>query len=108
MVGRPRDYPTRTGEPAWLPACQKAGIRWGAERMKLTFEKIFSIYLALAVLTFGYIASETKCEQSFMSAQTNTECAVVRGVVGGITWPLYWTWEGFSIGRQVLKGGDHG
>lgn len=74
--------------------------------MKLTEEKIFFIYSALAVLTFGYIASGTKCDQSFMSVQTNTECAVVRGVVGGITWPLYWTWEGFSIGRQALKGGE--
>ena len=74
--------------------------------MKLTEEKMCSTYVAIAVLTFGYIASGTKCDQSFMRVQTNTECAVVSGAVGGITWPLYWTWEGFAIGRQALKGGD--
>lgn len=73
--------------------------------MKLTFEKCFAAYWLIALLTFGYVASGTNCGPSIYSTNSGPECAVFKGMAGGALWPLYWSWEGFSIGRQALKGG---
>lgn len=73
--------------------------------MKLTAEKCFVAYWLIALLTFGYVASGTNCEPSIFSTNSRSECAALKGMMGGALWPLYWTWEGFSIGRQALKGG---
>ena len=74
--------------------------------MKLTFEKCFAAYWLIALLTFGYVASGTNCEPSIYPTNSGPECAVFKGMAGGALWPLYWTWEGFTIGRQALKGGE--
>ncbi|MCH4543153.1 hypothetical protein [Ochrobactrum sp. A-1] len=68
--------------------------------MKLTAGKCIVAYWMIALLTFGYIASAER------KVDPGVEVIAVQSVIGGVGWPLYWTWEGFSIGRQALKGGE--
>lgn len=64
--------------------------------------KYTKIYLAIALLTFGYIASGTQCEPSNFTGKDRTDCVVMKGATGGALWPLYWTWEVFSLGRNII------
>ena len=73
---------------------------------KLTFEKAFVAYLIIALLTFGYSASGVKCDPDIVRHPEGNFCKASLGVTSAIFWPLYWTWEGFSIGRQALKGDE--
>ena len=62
--------------------------------------KYIIAYGVAALLTFGYVASSSTCKESLFT--TKEECEVAKGVLGGMLWPMYWTWEGFSL----LRGDD--
>lgn len=73
----------------------------------MSFKAIIRCYAAYAfigVITFGYAASSPGCEDKFFTSKE--ECSATKGLLGASFWPLYWTWEGFAIGRQALKGGE--
>ncbi|RAK26324.1 hypothetical protein C7374_1149 [Falsochrobactrum ovis] len=71
--------------------------------MKLTFNTGIAAYLIIAMLTFGYAASSTECSNKVLEPR---DCQAFRGFVSGAAWPLYWTWEGFVLGRQARKGSE--
>lgn len=79
--------------------------------MKLTAGKCFVAYWVIALLTFGYVSTDPRfaCGKGALAPEGGMSCAVILGAtLAAPVWPVFWTWEGFSIGRQALKGGDHG
>jgi len=74
--------------------------------MKLTAGKCFVAYWVIALLTFGYAANNQEGCSFNIAKNTRTLCEATGGSIAGVFWPLYWTWEGFSIGRQAMKGGS--
>ena len=47
------------------------------------------LYAIIAVVTFGHAAANAR-QNEFVSEQAMT------GIVGGMFWPLYWSWEAFE------------
>ncbi len=76
--------------------------------MKLTAGKCFVAYWVIALLTFGYVSTDPRfaCGQGALAPEGHMSCAAVFAPLPAMFWPLYWTWEGFSTGRQALKGGS--
>lgn len=63
--------------------------------------KYMIAYGFLALVTFGYVASSGTCQDSIISSKE--ECSAIKGSMGGLLWPMYWTWEGFDILRGGTK-----
>ena len=54
------------------------------------------IYLAVAVLTFGHVASSPHhCTDMTINKQVTCGSGLLAsaGFFGGLFWPLYWSWE---------------
>lgn len=68
--------------------------------MRLSIKTCISAYLIIAILTFGYAASSTECSNKTLELR---DCQAFRGFVSATLWPLYWTWEGFVLGRTTLQ-----
>lgn len=76
--------------------------------MKLTKARFATVYSTVALLTFGYASTDPRfsCGSGDLAPEGDMFCAVMLGAtLAAPAWPIFWTWEGFSIGRQALKGG---
>lgn len=52
------------------------------------------IYLLAAILTFGHSASRSTLGDTPMVSAVERRAAT--GVMAGLFWPLYWSWEMFE------------
>lgn len=64
----------------------------GASRLPI----VVGGYALVALLTFGYAASNAACKPHMFSLSTVQECRAMTGLVAGISWPLFWSWEAFD------------
>ena len=80
--------------------------------MKLTFENMLAVYGIIALLTFGYGATNAECKSTLFHNPDKTECRAIKGMMSGGFWPLYWTWAGFEAVRTApvdsVKSGEDG
>ena len=56
-------------------------------------------YTCVAVLTFGYAASNPRT--MFPKHDISVSSLIAAGM-----WPLYWSWEAFDLGRSALEPAD--
>lgn len=53
---------------------------------------LLAAYILIAVITFGHAAAKAPCITADMCQMDKT----MQGLVGGMFWPLYWSWEIFE------------
>lgn len=58
-----------------------------------TFSRLALVYVMIGIVTFGYVATHTVCEDY---RHRSEECSIdnrgSRGTVAAVGWPLYWSW----------------
>ena len=52
------------------------------------------IYILVAILTFGHSAARSTLGDTPMASAVERRAA--DGMMAGIFWPLYWSWEAFE------------
>lgn len=61
---------------------------------------LIAAYVTIAIVTFGYAAATHKPDPCTWCIVPEEESKAHIGILAGVAWPLYWTWEAFE---RILK-----